>query len=1579
MTDPFDDLRSALEDRYAIEREIGRGGMATVFLAEDVRHSRKVAVKVLKSELAESVGADRFLQEIRTTANLRHPHIVPLYDSGQAAGFLYYVMPFVEGESLEQRLERERQLSVEETLKIASQVADALSYAHERGLLHRDIKPGNVMLERGHAVVTDFGVARAVFAAGGDRLTSSGLAVGTPAYMSPEQASGDDRLDARSDLYSLACVVYEMLAGQPPFTGMTASVVMARHSLDPVPPLATVRPGLSGHVARTVERALAKTPADRFPSTAEWARALATGPAPESTRPFPGADVALSAAPPTRPTELGIAVLPFEYASADEALASLSSGLSEDIATGLARFSYLSVNDSGMGDSPASLGTDPRETVRRLGVRYLLTGSLRRSGDLLRLNVRVVDAIAGQRVWAKQYDRDLAVASVFDVQDDLTDRIVATVADSYGVLVRSMATVLEGVPGERFDPADWVVQLYGYRQRITPHEAAEVRAGLEEAVRSHPHSSDLWACLAQIYLDEQVFGFNPGPDTLDRALTAARRSVDIDRSSQLGFQMLAQAHFFRRDLAAFAPASERAMELNPRDSNTLAILGLLIVHTGEFDRGAEIIRHAMEINPHHAGWYHYGPLWKHFHDGDYEKALSEANQVNMPELFWQYLAVASICGHLGRAREAKVAVRELLRVDPDFTTHGRQNIENWHFASGLLEPLLEGLRKAGLEVDGPPPADSVAPDRHSGPAAADDAPAVKSAPDSRSGRSDMAIAVLPMRGANDPELASMAEALTEDVTAGLTRFTYLDVVSGGDQSAHDTDPRLVASDLGARYVLTGRIRRAGQTVRVGVKLIDAVSGSHLWAESYDASLEASSLFDVQDDLVDRIVATVADQQGVLIREIIASVRDKPLERLSARDAVFLTFDYMQVITPDVHFRVREALERVVEAEPGSADAWACLSIMYCEEYKHDYNVRPDPLGRALAAGRRAADIDKTCQHAYYALAQAHFFRRDFGRFRSAAERAVQINPRDGNTVAFMGILMGYAGDTAAGVELTRQAFELNPHHPGWYRFGIFYDHYVREEYEEALAVLQAINMPGYWPTHVAIAAVAGHLGQLDVARDAVRELLVVYPAFAERGRTEQGKWIPDEAVLDRYFLGLRAAGLEVADSGLGTVDAGPEASKTGAAPIDAETVPSIAVVPFADMSPSGDQEYFCDGVCEEILNALARVKGLRVSSRISSFSFKGSNSDTRTVGEKLGVTNLLEGSVRKAGDRLRITAQLIAVDTDDHLWSETYDRNLDDVFAIQEDIAHSIVQALQVALSPGESEVLGAAPTAHAQAYDFYLRGREYFYRSSRRDHEFARQMFQRAIDIDPSFTRAYAGLADTICFVAKHFEHTDVLLAEADAASQRALDLDPGSAEAHTSRGVAHWLHKRYEEADREFDTAIALDPDLFEAYWMYGLSCFNRGKYQEAAGLLEKAEEVRPEDFQAPLVAAPLYQVLGREADAREASLRGIELARRHLELNPDDARAWYLGAGGLVKIGQVEEGLEWADRAAKMDPENPLVFYNLAEIYSSAGRLETAVDHLERSVALGYPHKEGIRNDPDFAALQGHSRYEAVVESL
>ena len=267
-------LQAALADRYRIDRELGRGGMGVVFLAADLKHGRQVALKVLRPELAQSLGADRFLREIRISAQLSHPNILTLIDSGNADGFMYYVLPFVDGESLRERLDRERQLPVEEALRIIREAADALAYAHSLGIVHRDIKPENILFEAGHAVVADFGIARAVNEAGGERLTESGLAVGTPAYMSPEQATASEPADARSDIYSLACVLYELLAGAPPYTGPTPHAILARKALEPVPGLRVVRDTVPPRVEAVIVRALAKVPADRFATAQEFAEAL---------------------------------------------------------------------------------------------------------------------------------------------------------------------------------------------------------------------------------------------------------------------------------------------------------------------------------------------------------------------------------------------------------------------------------------------------------------------------------------------------------------------------------------------------------------------------------------------------------------------------------------------------------------------------------------------------------------------------------------------------------------------------------------------------------------------------------------------------------------------------------------------------------------------------------------------------------------------------------------------------------------------------------------------------------------------------------------------------------------------------------------------------------------------------------------------------------------------------------------------------------------------------------------------------------------------------------------------------------
>src|SRR5262245_8615868 len=267
----MDRLRAALADRYRIERELGQGGMATVYLAEDVRHRRRVALKVLHPELSAVLGPERFLKEIELTASLQHPHILPLFDSGEAAGQLFYVMPFVQGETLRARLERERQLSIAESIRLATEIADALSYAHGLGVIHRDIKPENILLQGGHALVADFGIALAVQQAGGQRMTQTGLSLGTPQDMSPEQATGEKTIDARADVYALGAVTYELLIGEPPFTGPTAQAIVARLLTTPPAPLIATRNTVPVHVEQAVLTALAKLPADRFATAGEFA------------------------------------------------------------------------------------------------------------------------------------------------------------------------------------------------------------------------------------------------------------------------------------------------------------------------------------------------------------------------------------------------------------------------------------------------------------------------------------------------------------------------------------------------------------------------------------------------------------------------------------------------------------------------------------------------------------------------------------------------------------------------------------------------------------------------------------------------------------------------------------------------------------------------------------------------------------------------------------------------------------------------------------------------------------------------------------------------------------------------------------------------------------------------------------------------------------------------------------------------------------------------------------------------------------------------------------------------------------
>jgi serine/threonine protein kinase/Tfp pilus assembly protein PilF len=426
-------------------------------------------------------------------------------------------------------------------------------------------------------------------------------------------------------------------------------------------------------------------------------------------------------------------------------------------------------------------------------------------------------------------------------------------------------------------------------------------------------------------------------------------------------------------------------------------------------------------------------------------------------------------------------------------------------------------------------------------------------------------------------------------------------------------------------------------------------------------------------------------------------------------------------------------------------------------------------------------------------------------------------------------------------------------------------------------------------------------------------------------------------------------------------------------------VKSIAVLPFADMSPQRDQEYFCEGMAEEIINALTKIQALQVASRSSAFAFKGKSLDIRKVGEQLGVANVLEGSVRKAGPRLRITAQLINVADGYHLWSERYDREMEDVFAIQDEIAASIVKALRVMLSEEEKRAIEIAPTENVQAYEFYLRGRQHFHQFRRKGIQAARRLFERAIDIDPGYALAYAGMADCSAFLYMYWDGSRANLEGADTASRRALELGPDLAEAHASRGFAVTLSKRYDEARQEFETAIRLNPKLYEAHYLFARACVQEGAMEEAVRHYEDAARVRPEDYQALLLLTVPLRALGRESDIRDALQRGIERARRHLVLDPEDYRALCLGAAGLADLGQKAEALEWARRASERDADDPGLLYNLACVYALSAMPEEALRTLEAAVDNGFGHKEWLEHDSDLGSLRGDSRFQALVQRL
>jgi adenylate cyclase len=426
-------------------------------------------------------------------------------------------------------------------------------------------------------------------------------------------------------------------------------------------------------------------------------------------------------------------------------------------------------------------------------------------------------------------------------------------------------------------------------------------------------------------------------------------------------------------------------------------------------------------------------------------------------------------------------------------------------------------------------------------------------------------------------------------------------------------------------------------------------------------------------------------------------------------------------------------------------------------------------------------------------------------------------------------------------------------------------------------------------------------------------------------------------------------------------------------------MPSIAVLPFNNMSGDPEQDYFSDGITEDLITDLSKISGLFVVARHTSFIYKGKPAKVQQVSQDLRVSFILEGSVRKAGSRVRVTAQLVDGRNGGHLWADRYDRDLTDIFAIQDEITHAIVDQLKVKLLPEEKKVIGRAPTENVEAYAYYLRGRQFLHRHSKSYYVLAKRMFAKAIELDPLYARAYAGVADCDSFLFLHY-NADVSIDGILATSAKALDLEAGLAEAHASRGLALSLREQYPEAMTEFDQAIALDSNSFEAHYFYARACFAQGKLEEAAKLFQRAADIKPDDYQALLVLTGIQRSLGREQDMKRAAQEGVARAERELTLHPGNPRPAYLGAVGLAVLGELDRAKEWAERALVIDPDDGLAKYNVACFCSIVGEHERAIDLLlELLRCANRERKRWVEHDSDLDPIRSHPRFPEVLELL
>jgi len=977
---------------YEIVCSLGAGGMGEVYRARDSRLGRDVALKILPPEVVSEAGRlERFDREARAIAALNHPHIVTIYSTEDSDGIRFLTMELVEGCTLSDLIAPSG-MPIPRFLDLALPLSDALAAAHQKQITHRDLKPGNVMVSTdGRVKVLDFGLARVGGAEAAEQtliatqapITHQGVIVGTMPYMSPEQVEGRG-LDPRTDLFSLGVIFYELLSGQRPFKGSSSPALMSAILRDTPPPLAEWRSDIPDALERLIARLIEKRAEDRIQTARDVFNEL------KHIRKRLDSSLARTNAvvDAATPHNLSVAVLPFTVRGSDPDAESMAAGLTEDITTSLAKFAGLSVIATQATRAYQGTALDIRQIADRLAARYVVSGNVRKSGSTLRTTAQLIDARNGEQLWTENYDRQLG--DLFAVQDDVTDHIVATVADKYGVLARSMVQALQSGSLRDSTAVQLIVHTWGFQHRPVPDVHLALRAELESRVTQTPDNAHLWAELANIYVVEHSLWFNPLPDPLGRAQHAARRAIELDRFNQNGWLWLAITYFHLHERDAFEEARDRAVRMNPRNAYALAWMGNITTHLGDYDRGCALTERSMAINPGHPGWLHFAVFNRHFAAGQYEAALQAARRVNMRDFFWMYFAMASAAAHLGRAQEARSAAHEMTRLAPFLAEPDnlREFVTRWYWPQPMIEALIDGVRQSWA---------GAAPQLQVSPASLTSAVGVKP-PSSMPGKasrsantsSEQSIAVLPFVDLSEKrDQGWFCDGIAEELLNALAPLPGLRVAARASAFSFrgkHADLRTIADRLNVETVLEGSVRRAGDRVRITAQLSEAKGGRQLWSERFDRELK--DIFDVQDEIaraiVDRLRVSLTGRAMPLVPRATANIEAYEL-LLKGRALLIRRGRAVMDAIP--------LFERAIELDPNLSEAHALLGDAFRVLALYGLAPASEVMPKANAATARALAIDPFQAEALATqaiIATIHEWNLDEMRRRS--DRALAADP-----------------------------------------------------------------------------------------------------------------------------------------------------------------------------------------------------------------------------------------------------------------------------------------------------------------------------------------------------------------------------------------------------------------------------------------------------------------------------------------------------------------------------------------------------------------------------------------------------------